>query len=175
VNHRHFDRLTGCLAGSRIVCGGDQDRASLYLAPTVLTDVPEQSPALQEEIFGPILPVLPFDRLDLAITDLRKRPHPLALYIFSGNRASQDRILAALPSGGACVNDTLVQMMNPRLPFGGVGESGMGAYHDKAGFDTFSHFRSVLRRRTWWDHRSRYPPSRLALNTLKKILPFMLD
>lgn len=175
VNRRHFDRLLGYLGSGRIVCGGAHDRETLYLAPTVLTEVPEHSPAMQEELFGPILPVLPFDSLDSAIPDLRKRPHPLALYIFSASRSTQDRILAGVPSGGACVNDTLVHMMNPRLPFGGLGESGMGAYHGKTGFDTFSHFRSVMRRSTRWDPRSRYPPSRLALHTFKRILPFMLD
>ncbi|MFO7534101.1 MAG: aldehyde dehydrogenase [Kiritimatiellia bacterium] len=175
VNHRHFDRLTGCLGSGRVVCGGGHDRQSLYLAPTVLADVPEDAPAMRDELFGPILPVLPFESLEDALGGLRKRPHPLALYIFSASRNTQDRILAAVPSGGACVNDTLAHMMNPRLPFGGVGESGMGAYHGKTGFDTFSHWRSVMRRGTWWDPRLRYPPFQTPLKRLKRILPFMLE
>jgi aldehyde dehydrogenase (NAD+) len=174
VNLRHFERLLRSLAGSRIVCGGEHDRNSLYLAPTVLTDVPEESPALAEELFGPILPVVPFDGLDDAVALARRHPNPLALYIFSKDRATQERLLAALPSGGACVNDTLTHMMNPRLPFGGIGESGMGAYHGKTGFDTFSHHRAVLRRGTWPDFRQRYPPLRIPLDKFKRILPFLL-
>lgn len=175
VNTRHFDRLTDLLGHGRIVHGGGHDRADLYLEPTIMTDIAESSPLLQDEIFGPILPVLPFDRLEEVLSDLRKRPAPLALYVFSRGRATQEAILARVPSGGVCINDTLVHMLNPRLPFGGVGKSGMGAYHGKTGFDTFSHARSVMRRGTWWDPRFRYPPFRLPPAWMKRLLPFMLE
>jgi aldehyde dehydrogenase (NAD+) len=174
INARHFDRLVACLGDGRIVHGGRHDRSGLYLEPTLLTEVKPGSPLMQEEIFGPILPVVPFDDLDQAMADLRKRPKPLACYVFSRSRERQESVLAGVPSGGACVNDTLVHMLNPRLPFGGIGESGQGAYHGKAGFDTFSHHRSVMRRGTWWDPRFRYPPLRLSVAALKRLLPFML-
>ncbi len=174
VSTRHFDRLQAFLLDSRIVCGGEADRDARYLAPTLLTDVPDGAPVLQEEIFGPILPVLAYDTLGAALDALRERPVPLALYLFSESRDTQDQILARSRSGGACVNDTVMHLLNPRLPFGGLGESGMGACHGRAGFDTFSHRRSVLRRGTRRDPAFRYPPARIPLRWLKRLLPLLL-
>lgn len=136
VNDRHFERLAALLRDGRAVAGGQSARAQRYIAPTILDGVSWDAAVMQEEIFGPILPVLEFDDLEAAIGRLQSRPPPLALYYFSRERARQDEVLRRLPSGGACINDTFGQFLNLRLPFGGVGESGMGAYHGKAGFDT---------------------------------------
>jgi aldehyde dehydrogenase (NAD+) len=174
VNHRHFDRLAALLRDGTVVLGGGAERSQRYIAPTVLDGVAWSAAVMQEEIFGPILPVLEFEDLDAAIETLQARPKPLALYCFSRDRARQDEILRRLPSGGACINDTFGQFLNLRLPFGGVGESGMGAYHGKAGFDTFSHARGVVRRSTWADPGTRYPPYKTPLAVLRKIISFLL-
>ena len=174
VNRRHFDRLTGLLSAGRIVCGGEHDAGELYLAPTILADVPWDSPVMQEEIFGPILPVLAFDRLDEALARLARRPTPLAVYLFTRDRATQERVLAETRSGGVCLNDTVVHLLSKELPFGGLGESGMGAYHGRAGFDAFSHYRSVVRRTFFPDFRLRYPPPRFGLPVLKRVARWLL-
>lgn len=174
INRNHFDRLTGYLGAGRIVQGGQHDAEDLYLAPTILTDVPGDAPVMREEIFGPILPVAEFDRLDAALASLRDRPTPLALYLFSPDRATQERVLAETRSGGVCLNDTVTHMIGKELPFGGLGDSGMGAYHGKASFDCFTHRRSVLRRSLAFDPRLRYPPPRVSLATLKRALRFLL-
>jgi aldehyde dehydrogenase (NAD+) len=174
VSVAHFDRLHAMLKPGRLVHGGGSDRATRYIAPTILTDVPVDAPILHEEVFGPILPVLAYDDLDSALSDVRRRPTPLALYVFAEERATQDHILAETRSGGACVNDTALQILNPRLPFGGLGDSGLGAYHGRTGFDTFSHHRAVLRRGTRLDSGFRYPPARHSLRILKRLLPWLL-
>ena len=174
VSLRHFDRLQGLLGAGRIVCGGTGDRETRYLSPTLLADVPLEAPIMQEEIFGPILPVLVFDGLGEVLDDLRRRPTPLALYLFSESRSTQKWFLERTRSGGACINDTVVHLLNPRLPFGGQGESGMGASHGRAGFATFSHRRSILRRGTRHDTKQRYPPDRTPLRWIKRALPLML-
>lgn len=174
VNAKHFERLTKYLSDGKILHGGQQDAKDLYLSPTILTEVSPSSPVMQEEIFGPILPVLEFDRLTDAMALLRPRPTPLALYVFSEDRATQARVLAEARSGGACVNDVVSHMIGPGLPFGGLSESGMGAYHGRAGFDAFSHSRAVLRRATWLDTPFRYSPPKLALAGLKRVLGFLL-
>jgi aldehyde dehydrogenase (NAD+) len=139
-----------------------------------LLEVSPESPVMQEEIFGPILPVLEFDELDDALQLLRNRPTPLALYLFTGRREVEVRVLATTRSGGACVNDVVSHMIGAGLPFGGLGASGMGAYHGRAGFEAFSHTRAVLRRATWLDLPFRYPPQRLSLPTLKRALKLLL-
>jgi aldehyde dehydrogenase (NAD+) len=156
------------------VAGGQAARAQRYIAPTILEDTGWDAAVMQEEIFGPILPVLEFEHLDAAIETLQARPKPLALYYFSQDRARQDEVLRRLPSGGACINDTFGQFLNLRLPFGGVGDSGMGAYHGKAGFDTFSHARGVVRRATWADPGTRYPPYKTPLAVLRRIFSTLL-
>jgi aldehyde dehydrogenase (NAD+) len=132
------------------------------------------APVMQEEIFGPILPVLAFDKLGDALTLLRQRPTPLALYLFTRDRATQERVLSATRSGGVCLNDTVVHMLGKDLPFGGLGDSGVGAYHGQASFDCFTHYRSVLRRSFWFDLKLRYPPARVSLATLKRASRFLL-
>jgi len=158
VNDRHFDRVVGLLAGAETAIGGDHDATQRYVAPTVLTDVTPSAPAMQEEIFGPVLPVLPVDDVDEAIRFVNERDRPLALYVFSRRAEVADAVIARTSSGGVCVNSTMFQVAVPSLPFGGVGPSGMGAYHGRAGFERFSHAKSVLARSTRVDPRLAYPP-----------------
>jgi acyl-CoA reductase-like NAD-dependent aldehyde dehydrogenase len=174
INRKHLDRLIRCLGSGQIAHGGQHDPDDLYLAPTILTEVMADAPVMQEEIFGPILPVLAFDKLDDALTLLRQRPTPLALYLFTRDRAIQERLLATTRSGGVCLNDTIVHMIGKDLPFGGLGDSGLGAYHGKASFDCFTHYRSVLRRSLAFDPRLRYPPPRLKLAALKSACRWLL-
>lgn len=174
INRRHFDRLAAYLTAGRIVHGGQRDEKDLFLAPTLLTDVPSGAPAMQEEIFGPILPVIPFDTLDEVVGMLRERPTPLALYLFTQDRAQQEMVLARTRSGGVCLNDTVVHLAAKNLPFGGLEESGMGAYHGKAGFDCFTHYRSVLQRSFRFDAKFRYPPPSVSLETLRRACRFLL-
>jgi aldehyde dehydrogenase (NAD+) len=138
--------------------GGQSDADERYIAPTVLTGITRDDPVMGEEIFGPVLPVIAVDSLDEAISWVNAGDKPLALYTFSDDDADNDRVLAGATSGGACVNGTLMHISNPHLPFGGVGESGMGAYHGKIGFDTLSHRRGVMTRSTKLDPPLMYPP-----------------
>ena len=159
VNARHHRRLTALLPGSgEIVTGGDADEAERYLAPTVLRNVPADAPVMAEEIFGPILPVLRVRDIDEAIAFVNARPKPLALYLFTKDGEVQKRLLERTTSGGALVNHISLHVSVPSLPFGGVGPSGMGAYHGRASFETFSHRKSVLVKPTWLDPRLLYPP-----------------
>ena len=174
VNARHFERLAGYLRDGKVACGGAHDAKDLFLAPTILVDVAPDAPVMLEEIFGPILPVLEFTNLDAALAMLRGRPTPLALYIFTRDRATETRVLEESRSGGVCVNDVVSHMIGTGLPFGGLGESGMGAYHGRAGFDAFSHQRAVLRRATWLDTPFRYPPARLSLAGLRRAMHYLL-
>ena len=150
--------------------GGQTDPEGLRIAPTVLVDVPEGSPVLEEEIFGPILPVLLYRSLPELVEAQRQKPRPLALYLFTRSRSVERAVLEALPFGGGCVNDTVVHLAAPRLPFGGVGNSGMGACHGKAGFDAFTHEKSVLKKGRL-DIPVRYPPyGKKHLGILKKLM-----
>jgi aldehyde dehydrogenase (NAD+) len=174
VNQAHFDRLVNYLRDGKAVHGGRHEARDLFIAPTILTGVLPESAVMQEEIFGPILPVMEFDQLDDALALLRGKPTPLALYVFTRDRATEARVLADARSGGACVNDVVSHMIGAGLPFGGLGASGMGAYHGHAGFETFSHQRAVLRRATWLDTPFRYPPQKLSLAGLKRAMRFLL-
>jgi aldehyde dehydrogenase (NAD+) len=158
VNEPHFHRLEKLLDSGTTVAGGQTDVDARYIAPTILTNVALDSPVMHEEIFGPILPVIAIDKLDDAIAIVNEGDTPLALYTFSESNDDNDRMLAAIQSGGACVNGTLFHIVNPYLPFGGKGESGMGAYHGQVGFDTFSHLRAVHHRNTKIDPPLLYPP-----------------
>ncbi len=173
VNERHFDRLSGLLAATSgtVAAGGQTDRGDRYIAPTVLTGVAPDDPVMEDEIFGPILPVLAVDDVDAAARFVRDRPKPLALYVFSRNQDAVDRVLAGTTSGGVGVNCTVVHLAIPGLPFGGVGASGMGAYHGRHGFETFSHRRAVLSKPTVPDLPVQYPPYTKAKEwLLKKML-----
>jgi aldehyde dehydrogenase (NAD+) len=162
VNEPHFHRLEKLLDSGTVAHGGGTDVDTRYIAPTVLTGVTGDDPVMGEEIFGPILPIIAVDSLDEAIgfvNDLSAGgDKPLALYTFSENETENDQVLAEVSSGGGCVNGTLLHISNPNLPFGGVGESGMGAYHGKFGFDAFSHHRAVHTRTTKLDPALMYPP-----------------
>jgi aldehyde dehydrogenase (NAD+) len=158
IHRRHFDRLIAFLNHGEIILGGDYNADDRYLAPTLIDGVTWDDPVMQEEIFGPILPILTYDTLEDAIAQVNARPKPLSLYFFSRDRQKQERILQATSSGGVCLNDTVMQVGVNTLPFGGVGESGIGSYHGKASFNTFSHFKSVLRRGFWLDLGWRYAP-----------------
>lgn len=158
VNARHHKRLCALLDSGKVFVGGKVDAEDRYIAPTVLTDVSPDSPVMADEIFGPILPVLKVSSLDEAIAMVNSRPKPLALYVFSSEPERAQRVLERTSSGGACINDVIYHLVPPELPFGGVGASGMGAYHGKASFDALSHFKSVLDRPTFVDPPLRYPP-----------------
>ena len=158
INTRHHARVSKLLDSGTTICGGQTDVADRYIAPTVLTEVPEDAPVMQEEIFGPILPIFAVDDVDGAIAFVNARPKPLALYIFSGNKATQEAILGRTSSGGAAINHVVIHLAVPGLPFGGVGESGMGAYHGRHSFDVFTHHKSVLKKPTMLDPAFMYPP-----------------
>lgn len=170
ISQRHFERVLKFLGDGRIASGGGHDAATLWIEPTVLTDVPIESPAMQEEIFGPVLPVMAFDSLDTVLSEIRSRPSPLAVYVFSNDETVKRKVVVETRSGGVCINDTVVHITGDDLPFGGVGDSGMGRYHGKASFDCFTHERVVLRRSLAFDPDFRYPPPKLTLAKLKKLL-----
>ena len=170
VNSRHFSRLQGLMGEGRVVIGGQSNAETRYIAPTVIDGVSMNSKVMSDEIFGPILPVLEFDKLDEAIATIQQRPYPLALYMFSKDRGNEKRILDEVPFGGGCVNDTLIHLSSTELPFGGVGPSGMGGYHGQNGFDLFSHKKSILKKTAVFDLPVRYPPySEGKLNWIKKL------
>ncbi|MBB6611720.1 aldehyde dehydrogenase [Pontibacter sp. Tf4] len=173
INDAHFARLSRMLTPEHIRAGGQTDAATRYMAPTLLEHITWEHPAMQEEIFGPILPILSFDGLDDMIKMVNRHEKPLALYFFSGNRAHQQRILREVSFGGGCINDTLSHLANPNLPFGGVGSSGLGSYHGMASFDVFSHQKSVLHRGTWLDLPFRYPPYGNKLKFLRKLFGWL--
>lgn len=170
INEKHFNRVAGLMGSGKTAVGGRTDPEARRIEPTVLVDVAESDAVMQEEIFGPVLPVLTYDSLDDLIARQQKKARPLALYIFTGDRALEKRIVSALPSGGVCVNDTVIHLANPHVPFGGVGNSGMGACHGRTGFDTFTHYRTVVRR-GGLDLPMRYAPyAGKNLNTVKKLM-----
>ena len=168
VNDKAFDRLVGYLEGADVVFGGEHDRSERYIAPTIIDNVAPESPIMQEEIFGPIFPIVTFSETEEAIDFVNKREKPLALYYFGDNKTAK-HLLRHTSSGGACVNDTIMHIANERLPFGGVGNSGMSSYHGKESFDVFSHRRSVVTTPTWLDVPFRYMPYKL-FSRVKKIL-----
>lgn len=146
INDKHFERVCNILDNSgNVVIGGARDVETRFIEPAVLTGVPVDSPAMQQEIFGPVLPVLPYEKLDDCIDFIRSRPKPLALYIFSENKMNQEKVLNSCSFGGGCINDTVIHLASSHMSFGGVGESGMGSYHGRKSFDTFTHYRSVLK------------------------------
>ena len=146
VSRRHFAEKKALLAGQNAAIGGGWDEETGKISPTVLVDVDPASPVMQEEIFAPILPVIPWRTLDEAIAFVQARPRPLALYLFTRDKRAERRVLEECDFGGGCVNDTIIHLASPGLPFGGVGPSGMGQYHGKYSFDAFSHFQAIVHR-----------------------------
>lgn len=167
VSRRHVDRLLALCPEC------EHDAEDRFIAPTLIKAPPPGSPLMQEEIFGPLLPVLPYDSEQEVIDFCRARSAPLALYLFTDKRARQKKLTESIPSGGVCINDTVMQLVPKGLPFGGRGESGWGAYHGKRGLDEFSHIRSVLTRSTRFDLRAAYPPLGIALDALRRVYRFL--
>ncbi len=158
VSEKHFDRLLGLLAQEKVVYGGESRREALKIAPTILDNVTWEDAVMQEEIFGPILPVLTYEDFGEVYELLAQKPKPLALYLFSQNTRRIREATARLRYGGGCINDVIMHLVTSDMPFGGVGESGMGGYHGKAGFDAFSHTKSILDKKNWLDLPMRYQP-----------------
>ena len=158
VTRRHFDRVRGLIDPEKVFCGGQTDEETLRIAPTILRNAGWDDPAMGEEIFGPVLPVMTFDRLDEVIDAVNSHEKPLALYLFTRSREAEKRVMTQVAFGGGCVNDTLIHLATSHMPFGGVGHSGMGSYHGVWSFDTFTHYKSVLRQKTRPDVPLRYPP-----------------
>ena len=158
VNEKHFQRILGLLNPEKTLLGGTASPETLQIAPTVLDNVTWEDPVMQEEIFGPVLPVLTFDAFDDVYGLLADRPRPLALYLFSEDRRRIREVTARCQFGGGCVNDTIIHLATSAMGFGGVGESGMGAYHGRRGFETFSHTKSIVDKKTWLDLPMRYQP-----------------
>jgi aldehyde dehydrogenase (NAD+) len=158
VNQQHFERLLALMQEGTIAIGGESDATDRYIAPTVLTDLSAGAAALKEEIFGPIMPVVGYEKFEEALAFIKSRPKPLALYLFTKDRSLQRRVIRDISSGSVVVNDVVINQVVPGLPFGGVGNSGMGAFHGRYTFDAFSHSKAVVRRSLWGDLDVRYPP-----------------
>lgn len=156
INEKHFERILGLINGEKLVYGGQSEPESLRIAPTVLNNITWDDAVMGEEIFGPLLPILTFDTLDEALDTVESHPHPLAFYFFSEDKAAQKKVLDTCRFGGGCINDTIIHLATSDMPFGGVGESGMGSYHGRVGFETFSHYRSIVNKKTWMDLPIRY-------------------
>ncbi|MCW8108000.1 aldehyde dehydrogenase family protein [Alteromonas ponticola] len=170
INQRHFERLKNYLHKAHVIHGGNADAQKIKIEPTIVEVSDETHPLLQEEIFGPILPIIAVTDLNEAIEYINQRPKPLALYLFTQRKDFEQKILQQTSAGNVCINDTLMFMSNPDLPFGGVGSSGMGNYHGKAGFDTFSHLKSIMKRSFKFDVPVRYAPfKKWKLAILKKL------
>ena len=172
INQKHFDRLLGLIDKEKTVFGGEANPDTLQIAPTVMDNVKETDAVMGEEIFGPILPVLTFDDFDTVMDELKGKDKPLALYLFTSNKKHARRVTDELSYGGGCINDVIIHLATSEMGFGGVGESGMGSYHGKAGFDAFSHEKSIVDKKTWLDLPMRYQP--YTSKFYKKLLHFFL-
>ncbi|MFA5668890.1 MAG: aldehyde dehydrogenase [Balneolaceae bacterium] len=170
INEAHFDRLTGYLSDGKTVIGGHSDASESYIEPTVLDEISWDDAIMQEEIFGPILPILTYSSIEECIAGIKKYPNPLALYVFTANEDFEQQIFDNISFGGGAVNDTIAQLGNHHLSFGGVGASGFGSYHGKASFDSFSHQKSIMKKPFWPDVPIRYAPYEGKLGLVKKIL-----
>jgi aldehyde dehydrogenase (NAD+) len=170
INRRHFDRLTAYLAEAEVIFGGEHRADDLLIEPTILGTPKDGATLWEEEIFGPILPVIAYDNLEKELEAIGQGPVPLALYLFSNDAGLQETVLKSTRSGGVCINDTISHILARELPFGGLGESGMGQYHGKASFNAFTHRRAVMQRSTALDPKFRYPPPPLGLPALKRML-----
>ncbi|MCL1937754.1 MAG: aldehyde dehydrogenase [Candidatus Azobacteroides sp.] len=170
INEKHFRRLLTLLEGEKIIRGGGSNPATLQIEPTLLDDAKWDAPVMNEEIFGPILPVLTYVEAEEAVRLINARPKPLAMYLFTNRKEVERYFLRNVSFGGGCVNDTLAHLSVPSLPFGGIGDSGMGSYHGKAGFDAFTHYKSVLHKSKYLDIPLRYPPyTDFAFKLIKKL------
>jgi len=173
INHKHWDRLHRLMTQNEIVFGGESNRETKYIAPTLLEINNPDHEIMQDEIFGPLLPILTYSEPEDLLPFLRKFEKPLAFYIFSENKVFVNQLIQQISAGGVCVNDTIVQLINHRLPFGGVGMSGMGAYHGKHTFITFSHQKTVVKRATWMDLPIKYAPYSKKIRWIKMLMKRM--
>ncbi len=158
INKKHFNRVRNLIDKNKVILGGKADPSTLRIEPTVLDNVTFGDAVMQEEIFGPVMPILTFDSLDEAIRNINSMPHPLALYIFTGDRPAAGKVMSRCGFGGGCINDTIIHLATSEMGFGGFGQSGMGSYHGKDGFDTFTHHKSIVDKKTWLDLPMRYQP-----------------
>jgi len=171
INKRHFDRLAKLIQRDKIYCGGKLDEENLFISPTILDNISFEDKVMEDEIFGPILPVIEFNNLDEIIKKVRNRPNPLALYVFTKKRKLKEKLIREISFGGGSVNDTILHLSNSKLPFGGKGFSGTGNYHGKAGFDTFSHKKSILFKGLWFEPFLKYQPySKWKMKLLRWII-----
>ncbi len=169
INRKHFDRLCRLIKRENVVAGGQVRETSLQIAPTVMQDMTFSDAVMQEEIFGPLMPILTYDSLEEAIERIRTLPHPLALYLFTKSRKNAKKVMACCGFGGGCINDTVIHLATSEMGFGGFGESGMGSYHGKAGFLTFSHQKSIVDKKLWLDLPMRYQPYRKIYDGLIRL------
>lgn len=158
VNEKHFARLRGLIDESKVVVGGNSDPDTCRISPTVMDNVSYDDAVMGEEIFGPIMPIIAFDDFDKVVSELKTKDKPLALYLFSNDKNHKARVINELSYGGGCINDVVIHLATSEMGFGGVGESGMGSYHGKDGFDAFSHYKSIVDKKTWIDLPMRYQP-----------------
>ncbi|MGK7884797.1 MAG: aldehyde dehydrogenase [Crocosphaera sp.] len=170
INEYHFKRLSSLLTSGKIIIGGKIRPEKNYISPTIIDNISPEFPIMEDEIFGPILPILEYNELEEAINFINKRPKPLAIYLFSNDKNQEKIVIRNTRSGGVGINDTLMQYAVLTLPFGGIGKSGIGSYHGKASFETFSHYKSVLKRSFWLETNLRFPPYKGKLKWLKFIL-----
>ncbi len=170
INEKQFDRISSYLRDGKIICGGRTDKSKLFIEPTILTDVSLNAPVMNEEIFGPVLPVLSFSEKEEALQIIRQHPNPLAFYVFTSSSKKEKEWLNSVPAGGSCVNNASWHLTNHHLPFGGRGFSGTGLYHGKYSFDTFSHRRAVMKTPTWFDPAIKYPPFKGRLKLFKWVI-----
>lgn len=170
INKKHFNRLLNLMKSGNVISGGQYSDKTNHIAPTIIDGITWESPIMQEEIFGPLLPVLEFKELNEVVLNVNKNPKPLALYLFINNKKKERYVLDNISFGGGCINDTIIHLATPYMPFGGVGESGIGAYHGKESFLTFSHRKSILKKSNLFDIPLRYPPYKKRLNLLKKFM-----
>lgn len=173
VNARHWKRLTELIDPTKVIFGGQTDEFQNYISPTIIDEPELESQLMKDEIFGPLLPIISYhDENDLHKI-IRRYEKPLALYVFSNDKRWAEKIITTFSFGGGCINDCMIQFVNKRLPFGGVGHSGIGAYHGKLGFDTFSHHKAIVKKPTWGDNPIRYAPYKNKLKWVKKIMNWL--
>jgi aldehyde dehydrogenase (NAD+) len=170
INQKQFDRIVGYLSNGKIEYGGRTDKEKLFIAPTILSGVSLDAPVMNEEIFGPVLPIIAFETLEEAKKIIDRHPNPLSFYIYTGSAAKEKEWLETIPAGGACVNNSSWHLTNHHLPFGGRGFSGMGCYHGKYSFETFSHKKAVMKTPTWFDPAIKYPPFKGKLKLFKWVI-----
>lgn len=169
INQKHFDRVCGLIDQKKVVFGGKWNEKAMQIQPTIMDNVTAEDAIMQEEIFGPVFPIIPVDSMAEAEVFIKEREKPLALYLFTQNKAVEDRFLKHVPFGGGCINDTIIHLATSRMGFGGVGQSGMGSYHGKKSFDTFSHEKSIVNKHTWMDLPVRYAPYNKLQDTLLRM------